>query len=363
MVRTQSLDGTAAGPVRDAATAALGRPVTAVERRTDRVYALELADGETATLKLASDGHDAQHLAEPCLLSDLAGGDVPAPTLLAAVGPGASPFDRSFCIVDVDRGQRLDDVLALPDPAHEQLVREAGEHLAALHGADVDVRISEAGGPYGDLQVPDCHPDAPLTVVEASAGQAPTAGHERWPDRVDVLTDRVVAALRKREDGAFADVASSVRQGVAAAEIPNRPPAAPLHLDYRPANLEFEPGITWPTHASRDPPVVRSVCGFSAPATGDGLLDLAVAEDALIGLPLGRSERGRELAAALREAYVAERGVTTPFGERYAAYLLLARARLLAVTDALQTRTREHDAREAARRCRERVEALARELE
>lgn len=358
MARTQSLDRPDLGPIRDAATAALGRRVTAVERRERATYVIELGSGETATLKLASDCDDAERLVEPCLLSALGDADLPTPTLLAAVGPDTSPFGMAFCIVSVDRGQRLDDVLDLPERAHERLVREAGDHLAALHTADIDARISEDGGPYGDLRVPNCHPDSPLVVVDAT-GEEPSPGHERWPARIGELTERTIDALR---GGQFEDLGPTIRQGVAGAELPAYPPAVPLHLDYRPENLVFEPGITWPSHARRESSVVRTVCGLGAPATGDGLLDLAVAEDALVGLPLGGTERARELAAALREAYVAQRGVSTPFGDRYAAYLLLARGRLLATTAGHHRLTREHDAYDAAIRCRERVETLAREL-
>lgn len=345
-------------PIRDAATAALGRPVAAVERRSPGVFTLELDDGGAATLKLAAEGSAGRRLVEPCLLAALADTAIPAPELLVAVGPDTSPLGAAFCIVRADGGQRLDHALALPAPAHERLVREAGEHLAALHNADIDVRSSADGGPYGDLRVPDCHPDAPLTVVDVADG-TPEPGHERWPARVETLTERVVDDLR---GSAFDDLAGTVRAAIDAADLPDRPPAALLHHDYRPANLAFEPGITWPTHARRESEVVRTVRGLDSPSTGDGLLDLAVAEDALVGLPLGGTDRTRELTAALRESYVAQRGVSTPFGERYAAYLLLARARLLATTESDHRHTSEHDAHGARVRCRERVQWLADEL-
>ena len=356
MTRTEPIGPRA---VHDAATAALGRPVGAVEPVSPRRYALELRDGGSATLKLAPDGDDERCLVEPCLLDALADTAVPAPTLLAAVGPDTSPFGTSFCILRADGGQRLPDVLALPDAAHEQLVREAGSHLAALHGADLDARTSADGGPYGDFRVPDCHPDAPLTVVGVGDDGTPAAGDERWPERFERLRDRVVGELR---GGEFDDLTGTVADGLTAATVPERPAAALLHLDYRPATLRFEPGVTWPTHARRESPVVRTVRGLGTASTGDGLLDLAIAEDALIGLPVGRTDRARELTAALREAYVGERGVSTPFGERYAAYLLFARAHLLSTTDDVGSHTREHDACEAGIRCRERVQWLADEL-
>lgn len=357
MTRSQPAGRPALGPIRDAATAALGRPITIVEPRPDGSYGLELGTGETATLRLAPDCSDAAGLVEPCLLSSLSDADIPTPELLAAVDPDTSPFGVAFCIVDADRGQQLDDVLDLPDHAHERLVREAGEQLAALHRSGVDVRESEDGGPYGDLRVPACHPDAPLVVIDASEDE-PAPGHERWPDWLDVLTERTLDAL----DPEFADLAPTVREGIAAADVPERRAVAPLHLGYEPGNLEFEPGVTWPSHEKRDAGVVRTVRGFDAAVTGDGLLDLAAAEDALVGLPLGGTERGRELTATLREAYVGERGVPTPFGERYAAYLLFARARLLATVEEPHRRSREHDAFEAGIRFRERVQSLAESL-
>jgi hypothetical protein len=345
--------------VRDAATAALGRPVGTVERASPGCYALELRDGGSATLKLARDGDDERCLVEPCLLDALADTAIPTPALLAAVGSDTSPFGSSFCILSADGGQRLPDVLALPEAAHERLVREAGEHLAALHNADLDARPSADGGPYGDLRVPGCHPDAPPTVVDVEADGIPAAGDERWPERFERLRDRVVGELR---GGEFDDLTGTVGDGLTVGSVPERPPAALLHLDYRPATLRFEPGVTWPTHARRESPVVRTVRGLATASTGDGLLDLAIAEDALIGLPVGRIDRARELTAALRESYVAERGVSTPFGERYAAYLLFARAHLLSATDDVGSHTREHDACEAGIRCRERVQWLADEL-
>lgn len=357
MLRTES-NGPPIGAVRDAATAALGRPVGAVERRAPGTYALELGDGGAATLRLAPDDCDERRLVEPCLLDALADTAVPTPTLLAVVGPDTSPFGASFCIVRVDGGQRLPDVLALPERAHERLVREAGEQLAALHNTDFDLRTSADGGPYGDLRVPACHPDAPLTVVDAT-GRTTGPGDEHWSDRVDSLRDRAVAGLR---GGEFDDLTGTVADGLTAATVPDRPPAATLHLGYRPAKLSFEPGITWPTHARRESAAVRAVRGWASASTGDGLLDLAIAEDALVGLPLGGTDRARELTAVLREAYVDARGVSTPFGERYAAYLLLARARLLAADNGIDRRTREGDACEAGIRCRERVQWLADEL-
>ncbi|GAB7094554.1 hypothetical protein JCM30237_17070 [Halolamina litorea] len=341
-------------PVRDAAVAALGRRVAAVDQRADESYELELESGRTATLRLAARCGDDERLVEPCLLDALRDTDVPAPELLAAVGPETSPFDAAFCIVDVNRGQRLDDVLDLPEPAHERLVREAGAHLAALHNASVGAYTTENGGAYGDLRVPNCHPDSPLVVVDGGDEEVRPA-HARWPDRVERLTDRALGGL---QGGEFTDLVGPIGAGVAAAGLPERPAAAALHLGYRPANIEFEPGITWPSHAQRGGTVVRTLRGFENASTGDGLLDLAVAEDALISLPLGDTDRAQELTATLRESYVAERGVPTPFGERYAAYLLLARARLLSRLGAPYRVTREHDAYDAAIRFREQVDSL-----
>lgn len=105
MTRTAPIDPR---PVRDAATAALGRPVDAVEPTTPGGYALELRDCGAPTLNIARGGDDERCLVAPCLLDALEDTGIPTPTLLAAVGPDTSPLGSSFCILraEGDSGSR-----------------------------------------------------------------------------------------------------------------------------------------------------------------------------------------------------------------------------------------------------------------
>lgn len=373
MVRESPLDHPAPESVGEAAAAALARPVadvTPIDEGLNAVYRVEIGDPtahpRTAVLKAATLARDAEFLPEPRLLSLLGNTSVPLPDVLTAVGADESPFDAAFCLTAHCDGRRVTDVRSLPAAAHERLVREAGRHLAGIHALDVEAYTTLPSGPYGDLRVPSGDPAGELVVVDAGLhGNSTTDGHGAWADRIDTVVNRVTAGLGGEtftSGGAdrFADLVPVVREAVAVATLPEGPPVAVVHGDYRPANLVFaEDGAA--------DPLVRAVLDFGTPETGDGLLDLALAEDALVGVPLGGTDRGDRLANVLRRAYAdacetdvsGRLGIRGDASDAYTAYLLLARAKRLSALDYFAQFAREVDPDAAARRWRERVEELA----
>lgn len=371
MPREQPLDSASTERVRAAAATVLDRPVAAaspISEGLNAVYRLDLAGGDRAVLKLGTLDTAATLLVEPRmldLLGDVAGLPVPEP--LGSVAAAESQLGAAWFLTEYLPGEQVTDVFGLSPASHERLVREAGRHLAALHEIDIGAHVEMPGGQYGDLRVPGGDPSAPLTVVDSGvpAGTDLIPGHETWPARLETVVERVVAGLEGRTyttDGRFPELVSVIHEAIANADLPTRPPVSPLHLDYRPANLVFEPEAVREA-AEDDTGVVQGVVDFGEPETGDGLLDLALAEDALVGVPLGGTERGERLASVLRASYAGRRGGSVAFGERYTAYLLLARASRLGSVGYFSQFAREDDEAAVVDRWRERIRTLAAHLD
>lgn len=368
MGRESPLEHPSTDAVAGAASRVLGRPVAAVapvDEGLNAVYRVSFDDDEppdAGVLKLATFADDAAYLPEPRLFSLLADAPVPVPEVLAT----ETRLDAAFGVTSYREGRSVTDVLALSPEGRERLVSEAGRHLAAIHDAGVLDHVSTPDGAYGDLRLQEADPDVPLVVGSNATDSAVTA-HEGWPDRFAVVVDRAAAGLAGESYTSggldrFADLAPVVRDAVAATPLPATLPVATLHGDYRPANLVFAP-------ADDAAPLVRAVLDFGSPETGDGLFDLALAENALVGVPLGGTDRGEYLARALRESYAAHRDVAV--GDRlglggggqpdvvYRTYLLVARAKRTGAFDYFERFAREGDDAAVARRFRSGVATLA----
>lgn len=341
MVRETPLSPPSESAAGDAAAAALDRRVAEAARVAEglnAVYRVEFADGRRAALKVATLATDAELLAEARFQRRVADEtEVPAPAVLAAVGPEAGPLDAAHFLADYRAGRQVTDALDLSASARERLVVEAGRHLAAIHGVDV------AGG-FGDLRVVDGalavgrdRGSAAEWFAERAAEAADRLGGEGWATDDDARFADLVPDVRAAFEGA--------RDVLAGATVS----PSPLHEDYRPANLVFAP---------RDDgdPLTRAVLDFGEPRAGDGLLDLALAEDALVDVPLGGAGRADHLREALRSAYL-ERRPGVALDERYPCYRLYARARRLGAFDYWVQFAREDDPGAVARRWRAFVRA------
>lgn len=338
MGRDRPLDEPPQPAARDAAQAALDRPVTAVSVIPDGVnalYRLELADGDRAVLKAPRYATDEAFLVEPLVLSRIREETaVPVPRVLASATAADGPLDRAWYVMDHLEGRVEPSILDLPRATHEQLVREAGAHLAAVHDVRVDLGWGDVHGVDGDLFVAD------------PAGS--------WANAFTELVDDAVTALHGEgaladADSRFEDLAPAIEDALIDSESPvagTSPPRALLFGDYRPANLLLAPSDDADS-------VVRGVVDVGG-FVGEGLLDVAMAEDALIDTPLGGTDRAASLRDAFRTAYATHRGVARRelFDARYPYYRLYARADRLSALDYLAQFAREADADAVARRWR-----------
>lgn len=344
MVREEALAPPDREAVVSAAESALDRTVagaTRFEEGLNAVYRLDVPDGDPAVLKAATFATDAELLTEAALLSRVGREtSVPVPAVLATAGPdeggpGVACYAMRYC-----RGRRVTDLLELPAAARERLVVESGRHLAAVHGLHVADR-------FGDLRVAD-------------GELAADPGHDSWPAWFDVLAAATADGLLGEGATAdpeprFADLEPAVREALAGGRVAardGRVRPAVLLGDYRPANLVLAPD---------DDPVVSAVLDVGCGPTADGLLDLALAENALVDVPLGGTARADPLRERLRAAYLAARDAdpAAPLdGDRYARYRLYAWARRAGAFGYWEQFAREDDPDAAARRWRSAVEAL-----
>ena len=347
VTREERREPPSTGAVAAAAAAALDREVSCAARihvGVNAVYEVGFADGSRAALKTPLLPDDAAFLAEPKLLARIASETaVPVPDVLATGESGATGLARPFFLTRYVAGRNVDGMFALSDAERERLVREAGRHLAAVH------RVRVADG-FGDLRAVD----GDLTT---------SPGCEAWDAWFGEMAGEAAAGLRGEVPVAdpeprFADLAPAVREALTGGETGHRcvTPAV-LHNDYRPANLVLAP-------EGEGPPLVRAVLDFGGCATGDGLLDLAHAEDALVDMPFGGTPGAETLREGLRSAYAEERGLVPAdaFGDRYRRYRLYARVWRLALFEYWAEFAREDDADAVAARWRGFVRDLLADL-
>lgn len=349
MPRDEPLDPPSIEAAVAAAEVALDRGVVGaarIEEGLNAVYRIDLGDGSRAVLKAATLATDAELLPEPRLLSRLGRETaVPVPDVLATTPPDEGPLGVAYFVTAYCEGRHVTDVLTLPPTAHERLVREAGRHLAAMH----EVRVADG---FGNLRVDD--------------DLAVTPKYESWATWfAELVTDAADGLLGEGyvtdAEARFADLEPGVREALTGLEaaVGERPVApAVLHGDYRPANLVLAP---------RDDadPITRAVLDFGNCPTGDGLVDVALAEDVLIDVPLGGTERADRLRRVLRTAYVDGRdaGCDALFDDRYPYYRLYARVRRLASFGYMVQFAREDDPDDVARRWRSFVRERLAEIE
>lgn len=324
--------------VRDAAAAVLGCPVsevTQIPRGVNALFRLSLEDGRRVVLKAPRYANEDAFLAEPAVLSTLRRETaVPVPRVLATVGRADGPLELPHYVMAHLDGRQVHTVPDVSPANRERLVREAAEHLAAVHG----VRTGESFGP--------------LHLVDDDLTADPS--FDDWAPMFEDLVTDVTRALRGEgqltdAEPRFADLAPVIREalndhGSAIADV--SPARAFVLRDYRPANLLLAP------RADADPLVtgVVDVSGF----VGDALLDVAKAEDALIDVPLGGTDEAERLRTTFRTTYARRRGTERRalFDDRYPWYRLYARAYRLKAFDYSVQFARESDPETVARRWR-----------
>lgn len=338
MTREHPRDPPAETAVAAAVEATLDSQVTDVagfEEGLNAVYRVDRCGEEPVVLKTATLATDEERLIEGALLSRLGEAtDVPLPAVLATIDPSETVLDVAAVAMEHCDGRSVTDLRTLSPPAQRRLIAESGRHLAAIHEADV----VDGFGPVrldGDR----------LRSDPADAA---------WPDWFDALVDETLDGLRGAghytdADPRFADLEPILRDAL---QSPPRdgewdPDPALLIGDYRPANLVLAPD-------GEADPIVRAVVDVDYSPTVDGLVDLALAEDALVDVPYDRSERAETLRTVFRTAYTGIRDVDPSVlaSDRYARYRLYARARRMGAFEYWQQFAPDDDPDETARRWR-----------
>lgn len=316
MVRDPPLDPPSPAAAVDAAAAVLDREVasaTPIDEGVNAVYRVDLADGERLVLKAATVSEDEDARPEPRVLSRVAAqAGVPVPDVVAAVGPADSPLGVAFYLMECVEGQRNPRAKNLGCARHERVVAASGRHLAGIHGVDVPERAGRLRVVDGDLRVPD--------------------PADSWASRFAALASDRVEKVRGEGyladgDARFADLAPRAADALDGFADALETPAVPvlLHGDYRPDNLVLAP--------PGDRPAIRAVVDVGGDV-GDGLFDLALAEQSLVDVPVTDPDRAADLRATLREAYRDHRAVDeAAFERRYPYYRLYALVKYLGAFD------------------------------
>ena len=321
MVRDDRLPEPDTEAVVRAAREACGREVSRVEpisKGINAIYRVTFADGDRAVLKAATFNTTDELRPEPRLLRAVSRGTtVPVPDVLAIAEDGGTLGVFHF-VLDYCEGRQIRDLTRLSADEQKRLVRDVGRRLARLH----EYRPVETCGP--------------LRVID-SGGERPdfTTGteYESWGEAFATFAAHPVDLLERvqcgDDPGRFADLVPDVVSafdGVAdAVEDPETPTL--LHRDFHLDNF-----VLAPEKDETDRPI-RTVLDFGDPYVGDYRLDLAYAEDAVVNVQLPTSNRANRLADLLRRTYADERGINLEaiVDERYAYYLLVQRARWMAV--------------------------------
>jgi ACT domain-containing protein/aminoglycoside phosphotransferase (APT) family kinase protein len=335
--RDEPLPEPSTGAANAAASTALDRRVADVEpipAGVNALYRIECADGSRWVLKAPTIAADAAFLAEPLLLERLRRETgVPVPRVRAAVPAEEGPLVVAYYVMEYLDGRQRPDVLALPPAIREQLVREAGTHLAAIQEVRLGTACGHLHAAEGELTV-----DSPARSWAAL-----------FEELVDELSGELLGdgPLSDR-DPRFADLEPAIREALSAfrSVAPEPSPSVVVPSDYRPANLVLagEDGAD---------PLVSGVVDLGG-YVGDGLLAAALAEEALIDTALGGTDAAESLRTAYRTAYAGARGRDRAalFDDRYPYYRLYARADRLAAFEYSSQFARERDAEQVARRWR-----------
>jgi len=334
--------------VADIVESTLGWTVTGIrpfEEGLNAVYRVDRREGAAAVVKMATFSSDEELLTEATLLSRLETDTrVPLPSMHATIEPGDGPSGIAAFVMEYCDGRKVTDVRHLSRDAQARLIAESGHHLAAIH----DTEIVDG---FGHLQ---CGNGA--LIAEP--------GYESWQTWFDELLDDALAGLRGEgfttdTDPRFAELEDEIYGALSGASIARQGQAHPAVMvgDYRPANLVLAPD-------DGADPIIHAVIDVGYGPTADGLLDFALAEEALIDIPFGATGRAEGLRERLREAYCTTRNLDPALfnRDRYARYRLYARVRRMGHFDYWAQFDDETDRDMIARRWRSEVRERLREL-
>lgn len=315
--------------------------VTLFDEGLNAVYRVDRFDEEPVVMKTATFSSDEQLLVEAALFSRFEDEtDVPVPSVYATFEPVTSLLGVAAFVMEYCEGREVTSVLDLPPWAQERVITESSRHLASLH----EVRIVDEFGPLG--------------MCDKSLVCNPC--HESWNAWFEELVTETLDGLLGKgfttdSHPRFADLEPEIREALI---LPSRKgynevDPAFLFFDYRPANLVLE-------QDDRADPFIRNVIDIGSGPMGDGLLDLALTENALIDIPFGGRKRATHLRDRLRAVYCETRNIeeTTLTSEQYSTYRLFALTRRMSRFDYWGQFAHEEDQETTAQRWR----SLARDL-
>lgn len=291
------------------------RDLATIEAGKNAVYAVTFADRE-AVLKVGTASPDRVR-AEPAILRfvrDRTGVSVPA--VLAA---SDEVLEHPCCLFERVAGRTVPDrPTDLSSDVLARLCEDGGRHLAALHEVD----SFETVGP----------------LVPGDDGVAVRESCEDWPSLLERAMTAKIEALGER----FDRYEATLRDYVASAVDEHRRSASVdpvlVHMDYRPANLVFDPDEPFRT---------RAVLDWAGAAAAPAAYEIAHAEALLTDWPQLDATDRADLRARFRSGYASEGGVP----EIPALYRVDARLRLMKHLDlavdesdesARETRAAEH---------------------
>lgn len=288
--------------------------VATVETGKNAVYAVSFADRE-AVLKVGTASPDRVRV-EPAVMRFVRDRTaVPAPAVLRAAD---DVLEYPCCLFDRVPGRTVPDRPSdLGLDVLARLCEEAGRHLADIHGVD-------EFGTFGPL-VPD---DDGVRVADSG---------EDWPSLLGRAMSAKIAELGERFEQ-HRDALQAYADGVGD-ECRRAAPFDPVlvHMDYRPANLVFDPDAS---------PVTRAVLDWAGAAAAPAAYEVAHADALLTEWPRFDNDEQAQLRERFRSGY-ASVGETLDIPD---VYQVDARLRLMKhletdVRDrdvAIETRVDEH---------------------
>lgn len=257
--------------------------------------------------------------AEPRLL-DLVDREtsIPVPTVFGYCDKH-DEYPAPFYLLSHVEGSNFEgDGAELTPRVRENVVRQAGHHLAELHALGTLSGVGRVGVRDGEL-----------AVLEGD-------GFTRYDDFREYLRDDLTETLDSLEDGGFfpemaddrerfADLVPDLRGYVAETvpALPDPDPPTYSHNDYRYGNLLVDP----------ETGEVRAVLDWANLLAGDPAYNLAITESLLLTPDRDEPTRTDELRQLFRIAYVEARGdwaFDSAVRERMRFYRLVARLKAMA---------------------------------
>lgn len=364
MPRDEPRDPPAPSAVAAALEAGFDWTVTDVEpfqAGLNAVSRVERTDEEPVVAKLATFVTDAELHTEARLHARLAA-DSDA-RLPGVVGTLATTEPGVACLVtEYVPGHHETDLRAFSRGQQRQLLAESGRLLAQVHAVSVTDGFGPLERPEGGSTT-----DRPREFDGDQTPEFTADPSLDWSEWFRRLCQQMRAGLTgvgatTDANPRFGDLADRITSTLAGPVEPATQPAV-LIGDFRPANLVFgEPPAADADDGDR---LIRALVDIGAGPTADGLLDLALAEDALVGIPFGGTEHGEEYRRVLRRAYCDESGLdpTVVRERRYTRYRLYARGRRMAAFDYWQQFAHETNSAATAERWRRHVRRLCRRLD